>query len=72
MTHILPNISRNKSYRTIRLGQLIEYNKKISYLESYSMQIESQKKPVPDHFLFFKKGIYEVKPNCLQRGFNIL
>ena len=34
--HILPNISRSKGSQTLKLGQLIEYNKK--YFSSKIMQ----------------------------------
>ena len=30
---ILPNISQNKGIQTMRLGQLIEYNKRNSFLK---------------------------------------
>ena len=30
--HILPNMSRSKDHETIKLGQLIEYNTKNSFL----------------------------------------
>ena len=41
--HILPNIVRIKSNQTMKLGQLIEYNKRMGRL-------------VPDLFLFFKNA----------------
>ena len=31
--HILPNISRNESNQTMKFGQLIEYNMRITFLE---------------------------------------
>ena len=31
--HILPNISRSKGNQTMKLSQLIEYNKENSFLE---------------------------------------
>ena len=49
--HILPNISRSKGNQTMKLGQLIEYNKK--YFSSKIVQKMSQ----GELFLFFK--------NCL-------
>ena len=31
--HILPNISKNESNQTMKFGQLIEYNMRITFLE---------------------------------------
>ena len=31
--HILPNISRSKSNQTMRFGQLIEYNMRITFIK---------------------------------------
>ena len=31
--HILPNISRNKTYQTIKFGKLIEYNIRNVFLQ---------------------------------------
>ena len=33
--HILPKISQSKGNQTMKFGQLIEYNKRVSFLQSY-------------------------------------
>ena len=51
--HILPNISQSKGNQTMKLGQLIEYNKRNIFLQNYA---ENQAgRLVPDLFLFFEK-----------------
>ena len=52
--HILPNISRSKSNQTIKLGQLIEHNKKNTYLKNYPENEVGRL--VPDFYLFLKKA----------------
>ena len=67
--HILSNISRSKDNQTMKLGQVIEYNKRIFFFKD---QAENEAgRPVPDLFLFFKKALYEVKASSLQLSFNI-
>ena len=34
--NILPNISRSKSNQTMKLGQLIEYNNRNTFLQNYT------------------------------------
>ena len=52
--HILTNISRSKVNQTVKLGQLIEYNKRNIFLLNY---VENEAgRIVPDLFLFFKKA----------------
>ena len=34
--HILPNISQSKDNQTMKLGQLIEYNKRNIFFENYA------------------------------------
>ena len=51
---ILHNISRSKGNQTMKLGQLIEYNKRNNFLKNYT---ESEaERLVPDLFLFFEKA----------------
>ena len=52
--HILPNISQSKGNQTMKLGQLIEYNKKNIFLQK-SWGKEAWRL-VQDLFLFFKKA----------------
>ena len=49
--HILPNISQSKDNQTMKLGQLIEYNKRIIFLKNYAKNEAG--KLVPELFLFF-------------------
>ena len=52
--YILPNISRNKGNQTMKLGQLIEYNKK-NILFKNDTETEAGIL-VPDLFLLFRKA----------------
>ena len=53
----------------MKLGQLIEYIRKIFFFKYYA---ESKTgRLVPDLFLFFKSAQYEVKASGLQLSFNI-
>ena len=66
--HILPNISQTKSSQTMKVCQLIEYNKRnifLNYAENEGGRL------VPNLFLFFQKAEYEVKTSGLQLSFNI-
>ena len=51
--HILPNISRSKGNLTMKLGQLIEYNK-IFFFKIYTE--DKSGRQVRDLILFFKKA----------------
>ena len=51
---ILTNISRNKDNQTIKLGQLIEYNKKKFFFKNYAKS--EARRLVPDLILFFEKA----------------
>ena len=52
--HILPNISQIKSNQTMKIGQLIEYNKRYIFFKNY---VENKAvRLVADLFLFFKKA----------------
>ena len=44
-------------------GQLIENHKRIFFFKNYAENETG--KLVPDHFLFFKKALYEVKASGL-------
>ena len=66
---MLPKISRNKSNQTIKLCQLIEYNKgnfhsKITHVIRQGDQIQTS-------FYFFKNAEYEVKTTILQLIFSV-
>ena len=52
--HIMPNISRSKGNQTMKLGQLIEYNKRNIFLQNYAENEAGRL--VPDLSLFFKKA----------------
>ena len=51
---ILPNISPSKGNQTMKLGQLIEYNKRNIFLKNYAENEAGRL--VPDLFLFFEKA----------------
>ena len=62
------NISRSKDNQTLKVGQVIEYNKRNIFLQK-SCKNEAGRL-VPDLFLFFKKALCEVKAIGLQLSFN--
>ena len=66
--HILPSISQSKGNQTMKIGQLIEYNKKNIFFKYYAENEAGRL--VPDLFLLFKKAQYEVKASGLQLSFN--
>ena len=45
--HILPNISRGKGHQTMKLGQLIECNMKIIFLEKSFAKYDAETSPGP-------------------------
>ena len=47
--HILPNISRSKGNETMKFGQLIEYNMRMTFEINHTQNVV--KKPFPDPFL---------------------
>ena len=53
-TYILPNISQCKSNQTIKLGQLIDHNKKNIFLQKLCGNEAGRL--VPDLFFFFNKA----------------
>ena len=53
----------------MKFGRVIGYNKKIYFFENHGENEAGGL--VPDHFLFFKKALYEVKASVLQLSFNI-
>ena len=67
--HILPNISQSKRNQTMKLGQLIECNKRNIFLQKLCGNEAGRL--VPDLFLFFKNAQYKVKANGMQLSFNI-
>ena len=50
--HTLPNISGSKSNQAMKLGQLVDYNKRNIYFKNYADN--EAEKLIPDLFLFFK------------------
>ena len=52
--HILPNISESKDNQTMKLGQLIEHNKRNNFLKNYAEN--EVERLVPDLFLFLEKA----------------
>ena len=52
--HILLNISQSKDNQTMKLGQLIEYNKRNNFLKNYAEN--EVERLVPDLFLFLEKA----------------
>ena len=51
---ILTNISRNKDNQTLKLGQLMEYNKKIFFFKNYAKSEAGRL--VPGLILVFEKA----------------
>ena len=60
--HILPNISRSKVNETIKFGQLIEYNMRISLLEKSYTKCDGKLFPGP--FLKYYKVCFYCMPSC--------
>ena len=52
--HILPNISQSKGNQRMKFGQLLEHDKRNTFLQKLG-EIEAGRL-VPDLFLFFKKA----------------
>ena len=53
----------------MKFAQLIEYNKKLFFFNNHAEN--EAERLVTDHFLFFKKVLYEVKASGLHLGFTI-
>ena len=52
--HVLSNISQSRDNQTMKVGQLIEYNKRNIFFKNY---VENKAgRLVLDFFLFFEKG----------------
>ena len=52
--HVLSNISQSRGNQTMKVGQLIEYNKRNIFFKNY---VENKAgRLVLDFFLFFEKG----------------
>ena len=65
---ILSNISRSKYNQTMKLGQLIEYNKRNIFFKNCT---ENEVGRMVRHlFLSFKKAYYEVKVKRLKLSFD--
>ena len=67
--YILPNISRNKNSRTMKFGQLIEYNQRNIFIKNHAQNEAGRL--VPDLSLFFRKALYQLKASGLQVSFSI-
>ena len=52
--HILPNISQSKDNKKMKFGQLIEYNKRNTFLKNYAENEAGR--VAPDLSLFFEKA----------------
>ena len=52
----------------MKFGQLIKYNNRNIFLKNHTQN--EAVTVAPDHFLFFKKALYEVKASGLQHSFN--
>ena len=65
------NIPRSKDVQTIKLGQLIEYNKKKMFLFKLFFPVNEAAKLFPDHFLFFEKAFDEGNAGSLTLSFSI-
>ena len=59
---ILPNISRSKDNQTIKLGQLIECNKR--YISLQKSCRKWGRELIPDHFLLFLKSLILGQSKC--------
>ena len=64
----MPNISRSKANQTLKLGEVIEYNNRNIFFQKSCRKWG--RRLAPDHFLFFKKVLCELKANGLQLSFN--
>ena len=63
-------MSQSKDNQTMKLGELMEYNKRnIIFFKNYAENEAGRL--VADLFLFFKKAYYEVKASGLKLSFNI-
>ena len=60
--HILPNISRSKGNQTMKLDQLIEYNKKIIVLQKLCRKWGRQTNSKP--LSIFQKSLIWGKSKC--------
>ena len=59
----MPNISQRRVNKTMKLGQLIKYNKKNTFLQNH---VENEAwRLVPDLFLFLKQALYVLKGSGL-------
>ena len=67
--HILLNISESKDNQTMKLGQLIEYNKGKIYLQKLCRK--SGSKTNSRRLFIFKSAYNEVKTRTLQLSINI-
>ena len=63
-------ISQSKGNHTMKSGQLVEYNKNITFFFKNRTENEAGRLLL-NLFLFFEKALYDVKSSGLQLNFNI-
>ena len=63
--HILPNITKSIADKTMKFGQLIEYNVRNIFLQ-ISCRKSGEETSSSPLSVFFKKALYEVKASGLQ------
>ena len=68
--NMLPNISRSKGNQAMKLGHLIEYNKRNVFLQMSCRKWARETSSRP--LFILKKALYKVKASGLQLKFNIL
>ena len=61
--HILTNISRSKGNQTMKLGQLIEYNKRNIYLQKLCGKWHSLRSTNPSHITFNRLNEHKFRHN---------
>ena len=69
-THVFSNIARSKGSKTMKFGQLIEYDVRDILWNNHAENEAGIL--VPDLLLLFKKALYEVKASGLPLRFNII
>ena len=57
------------TYYPMKFGQVIVYNKRKIFFKNHAENKAGRL--VPDHFLFFKKALYEVKASRLRLSSNM-
>ena len=65
----MPVISQSKDKKTMKFGQLIEYNQRHVFLSKHHAKNEVGR--LVSDFLFSEKTLYEVKPSGLQLSVDV-